>query len=83
MKITIEIADDVFRRMKARAALAGQSLRAFLHAAIQEKLKDPRKAGRRTVGWKAVFGKGRRRSLGEVQARIDQEFSKIRIEDWA
>lgn len=82
MKTTIEIADAVFRRMKATAALKGQSLRVFLDEAIRDKLAADRRVGARASGWRAVFGKGDKRRLAEVQTAIDAEFSRVRPEDW-
>jgi hypothetical protein len=82
MKTTIEIADPVFRQIKARAALKGKSLRSFLLEAIREKLEAEAGVRRPATGWRAVFGRGPKRSLAQLEAAIDREFSKIRPEDW-
>jgi hypothetical protein len=79
MKTTLEIPDAIYRQIKARAALKGQTVRAFFMDAIQEKLqRQPRKA----AGWRSVFGKGSPKDLQSIQAIIDEEFSRIDAEDW-
>ena len=82
MKTTIEIADSVYRQVKARAALRGQTVRAFLLEAIGEKLAEEGTAENGPAGWRAVFGKASRRAVEDVQALIDHEFSHIDPEDW-
>ena len=82
MKTTLEISDPVFRQIKARAALKGETMRAFFLDAIRAKLAadDLQKKGE--SGWRTVFGKASKRSVAKVQSVIDEEFSKINAEDW-
>jgi len=82
MKTTIEIADSVYRQVKARAALRGQTVRAFLLEAIGEKLALESKTEKGPSGWRAVFGKAPEGAAEELQTRIDEEFSRIDPEDW-
>ncbi len=84
MKTTIEIADPIFRQVKARAALAGKSMRWFVNQAIMEKLKlDAGDLEDVPKGWRAVFGKAPKDAIDELQARLDEEFSRIDPEEWS
>ena len=82
MKTTLEIPDQVFRQTKAKAAARGQSLRAFVTEALQEKLAAKPAAGRRP-GWMRGFGKlkGLRNETSRIQAAIAAEFETIEAED--
>jgi hypothetical protein len=81
MKTTIEIEDSIFRQLKARAALKGKTMRGYINEAIMEKLKQDADS-KREKGWKAVFGKGPKQAIEELQASLDEEFSKIDPKDW-
>jgi hypothetical protein len=80
MKTTIDIADGIYRQVKARAALEGQTVKAFLLEALKEKLTARRRGG--PEGWRAVYGKGDKKVAEEVQRIIDEEFSRIDPKDW-
>ena len=82
MKTTLEISDPVFRQIKARAALRGDTMRAFFMDAIREKLAAESLRKKGESGWRAVFGKASKCSVAKVQSVIDEEFSKINAEDW-
>lgn len=79
MKTTLEIPDAIYRQIKARAALKGQTVRAFFLEAIQEKLQRKR---RKAAGWRSVFGKAAKDDVQDIQTIIDEEFSQIDAEDW-
>ncbi len=81
MKTTIELADPAYRQIKARAAVRGVSMRAFVAEVVHEKLE---REGSRPGpgGWRAVFGKVPAAQVREVQERLDLEFSQIREDDW-
>ena len=86
MKTTIEIPDPLFRRAKSRAAERGQSLKALVAEALQEKLAA--RASRTLPSeppWMEGFGKlGRlRRETKRVQASIDEAFEIVEPEDRA
>jgi len=49
MRTTIDIPDPLFRRIKANAALRGETLRAFLLRALQSELENESKAPRKRV----------------------------------
>lgn len=80
MKTTIEIADRIYRQVKARAAIRGQTVKSFFLEAIREKLAAERTSG--SGGWRSVFGKADKKSVLELQRFLDEEFSKIDPEDW-
>jgi len=84
MKTTIEIPDPLFRRAKAQAAERGQSLKAFVGEALQEKLGAGRSSPTEPE-WMAGFGKLRRlhKETQAIQARIDEVFEIIEPEDRA
>ena len=81
MKTTLEISDAVFRQIKARAALKGQTMRDFVVEAIRDKIASEAKSAK-PRGWRAVFGKAAAADVAKVQKTIDAEFSRIRYEDW-
>jgi hypothetical protein len=86
MKTTIEIADPLFRRAKARAAERGQSLRQFVAEALHEKLVA--RTGQAVAdepAWMLGFGSLRRlhAETRRVQATIDEAFGAIEPEDLA
>ena len=82
MKTTIEIPDAVYRQVKARAALRGQSVRGFFLDAIKARLASESRSAKSEPGWRAVFGKGDTGDVASLQSEIDREFSKIRPEEW-
>jgi hypothetical protein len=83
VKTTIEIPDALFRRAKSKAAERGQSLKALVTEALQEKLTA--RPGRVPVepGWMQGFGRLRRlhKETARVQARIDDAFEVVEPED--
>lgn len=82
MKTTLDVPDGLYRQIKARAALKGQTIRAFFLDAIQEKLKSEREGGKKTAGWRSVFGKATKDDVAQLQQILDDEFSEIDDEAW-
>lgn len=82
MKTTVEVPDNLYRQIKAQAALSGQTVKTFFLEALREKLADIVQEKRKEPGWRSVFGKGDKEAIGEVQSIIDEEFSKIDYSDW-
>jgi len=82
MKTTLEVPDGLYRQIKARAALKGQTIRAFFLDAIQAKLTAERAGPRKTAGWRSVFGAVPKDDIAELQRILDDEFSQIDSEDW-
>ena len=86
MKTTLEIPDPLFRRAKSRAAERGQTLKALVTEALQEKLAaGTGKAVPAEPEWMRGFGKLRRlrKDTKRIQARVDKVFEVIEPEDRA
>ena len=81
VKTTIEIPDEIFRQSKARAALRGEPLKAFVTAALSAYLEQPAAASSER-GWRLVFGKARRSEVEEVDAVVAAEFDQVNVGDW-
>jgi hypothetical protein len=82
MKTTLELPDRLYRQIKARAALRGQTVKAFFLDAVRDKLAAERSSAARETGWRAVFGKAKPSDVDDVQRILDQEFEQIDPEDW-
>lgn len=82
MKTTVELPDKLYRQIKARAALRGQTIKAFFLDALRDKLTAESAKPKGQTGWRAVFGKADKDDVAEVQRIIDEEFSHIDPEDW-
>lgn len=84
VKTTLEVPDAVFRKAKAAAAERGQSLKAFVTEALQEKLSRAR-GGPGGPSWMRGFGALRAlsRETAKIQERIDREFEVVEPEDRA
>jgi hypothetical protein len=84
VKTTLEIPDALFRKAKSQAAQRGQTLKALVTEALQEKLAA--RTGRAVSHepeWMRGFGALRRlgRETARVQARVDEVFDVIEPED--
>jgi hypothetical protein len=82
MKTTLELPDRLYRQIKARAALRGQTVKAFFLDAVRDKLAADRGAAKRETGWRAVFGKAKPADVDDVQRILDAEFEQIDPEGW-
>jgi hypothetical protein len=86
MKTTLEIPDPLFRKAKSKAAERGQTLKAFVSEALQEKLAANASGVRLgEPAWMQGFGKLRRlrAETMRIQARIEEAFEVIEPEDRA
>jgi hypothetical protein len=84
MKTTIELPDQLFRKVKAIAAERGQSLKQFVTEALRDKLALERgHAPANEPPWMRGFGKLKHlhKETVRVQSVIDQEFEVIEPED--
>jgi hypothetical protein len=77
MKTTVDIPDSIYRQLKARAALRGQTVKAFLLDAIKDKLASRASNQKGPSGWRSVFGRATQMDVEELQPIIDVEFSRI------
>ena len=85
VKTTLEVPDAVFRKAKATAAARGQSLKAFVTEALQEKLSRRTRGVSQEPPWMRGFGKLRMlgKETARIQDRIDREFEIVEAEDRA
>ena len=72
----------MFRQLKARAALRGMTMKAFVLQAIRDKLEAELAERVSEPGWQGVYGKASGKEIDQVQDIIDSEFSQINPEDW-
>ena len=77
VKTTLEIADDLYRRIKATAALRGESLKDFVADALKNHLERQAPGGSAQRGWRAVFGKALREDVEAVDAITAAELERI------
>jgi len=82
MRTTVDVPDSLYRQIKARAALKGQTIKAFFLDAIHDKLAAEKTKSTEETGWRVAFGAARAEDVAEVQQIIDEEFSRIDPEDW-
>jgi hypothetical protein len=82
MKTTLDLPDRLYRQIKARAALKGQTIKSFFLDAIRDKLATDQNAKTKQAGWRGVFGKANSDDVAEVQRLIDEEYSQIALEEW-
>ena len=68
MKTTVEIPDTLYRQLKARAALKGQTIKDFLVEAVRAKLASDRSKSKGKTGWRAVFGAADPKEVAEASA---------------
>lgn len=81
MKTTIEIPDEIFRQTKAQAALRGETLKAFITAALMAYLAREDSASPQR-GWRSVFGEARPAEVEEVDAVIAAELEQVDAGEW-
>ncbi len=84
MKITLELPDQVLRKVKTTAAEHGQSVKEFVAEALRDKLvQHGGRACADTRRWVQGFGKLRRlhKETLRVQSVIDREFEVLELED--
>jgi hypothetical protein len=82
MKTTVEIGDDIYRQIKARAALNRQTVKSYFLEALKDKLEKDCGVRDESPSWMTTFGKGDAGALRELQSEIDAEFSRISEDDW-
>jgi hypothetical protein len=81
MKTTLEIADPLFRLVKATAAEQGISLRELVSEALVDKLRT---RGGTDKPWMKGFGKlrGLHAETVRINRIMEKEFGQIEPEDW-
>ena len=82
MKTTLEIADDLFRRAKATAAMRGESLKDFVSEALQAHLERQPAGASSPRGWRSVFGQASREEVEPVDAVVAAELEQVDLDEW-
>jgi plasmid stability protein len=77
-KTTLELPTDLIRRVKARAAEQGRSMKSLITEALENTL---RRGEPRTTGWRTVFGRAKRGSTRDVDRHI-KELRRVDPRDW-
>jgi predicted transcriptional regulator len=77
MKVTLEIPDDLFKRIKAMAAIRGEGLQDFVTEALRAHLERQTASGSSQRGWRSVFGQARREEVEEVDVVVTEELERI------
>jgi hypothetical protein len=81
MKTTLEIPDDLYRQVKALAALNGRTIRDLVNHLLRKTVEDQRAlSGER--GWRSVFAKAPPAQVARVQSVIADELSRVDLDDW-
>ena len=80
VKTTLEIPDEIFRQIKAMAAIRGESLKDFVTEALQARLEQTTAAS--PQGWRSVFGQARREEVESVDAVVAEELERIDPDEW-
>ena len=83
MKTTLEVPDALLRDVKVSAARNGQTMGAFINAAIEEKLKTDQKSSTEKP-WMKFAGalKNHRTETKKILERIESECGSIDEDSW-
>ena len=77
-KTTLELSPDLLRRVKARAASQGRSMKSLITEALENTLR----AGAPTAGgWRTVFGRAKPGVTRDVDRRI-RDLRRVNQKDW-
>lgn len=77
-KTTLELPPDLIRRVKARAAEQGRSMKSLITEALENTL---RQAEPPVAGWRAVFGRAKSGSTRDVDRSV-KELRRVDPRDW-
>jgi len=77
-KTTLELPADLIRRVNARAAEQGRSMKSLITEALENTL---RREAPPAVGWRAVFGRAKPGSTQDVD-RYVKELRRVDPRDW-
>ncbi len=74
--------DELLRRTKATAALAGETIKEFVNTAVRERLERQAPGSARSIGWRAAFGLARIEETDHVDRIIQADLEMVDPEDW-
>lgn len=75
MKTTLDVPDHVLRKAKATAAVRGETLRDFVTAAIEARLRCD-KSTHGHLGWKSLFGLARPSDVAAVDRIVSRDLER-------
>jgi hypothetical protein len=81
VKTTLDLPDSVLRNAKATAAVRGQSLRDFVTAALEARLRSETSTPGRS-GWRALFGLARQSDVDAVDRIISRDLETVDLAEW-
>ncbi|TWT86176.1 hypothetical protein Mal64_39160 [Pseudobythopirellula maris] len=88
MKTTVDIPDELYPQIAAASAAHGVSVEQFILMAAQCNIEQSAAAGdaamkeAEALAWWNSFGKADPKAVAEVQAIVDEEFSRVDPEGW-
>lgn len=83
MKTTVNIRDDIFRRAKARAALAGKSLSRYLEEALDRVLQEEEPDTRSWIEWAENLPPVSATALEDMERVLERaDFRAVDVEMW-
>jgi len=82
MKTTLELPDDLFREMKAAAALRGMKLRDFVTSAISEQLARMKNQNSSWSRRLPPVPRVSKKELKRIHRVIEEDSERIDPEDW-
>lgn len=81
VKTTVELPEDLLRRVKSTAALRGQSFKDLLIEALRDHLARSAGVASGQEGWRKVFGRARPAELVEIDRAL-ADFDVVDLEIW-
>jgi hypothetical protein len=83
MKTTVELPQDLFTQTREYARARGKTFREVLVEALTQLVLNS-KGQVSKPGWEELFGafEHEREETRRIQELIDEEFSKVDVEDW-
>jgi|KBSMisStandDraft_5_1062788.scaffolds.fasta_scaffold2685401_2 plasmid stability protein len=77
-KTTLELPADLLRRVKARAAAQGRSMKSLITEALEKALRQTEFPA---TGWRAVFGRAKPGSTRDVDRHV-KELRRVDPTGW-
>lgn len=82
MKTTIEIPDELFRKVKATAASRGETVREFITAALSKRLAATTRPASQRSGWRSVFGLAESTTVARIDTLLAAELDQVDSSEW-
>lgn len=82
VKTTLDLPDEILKNAKASAATRGETLRDYVAAALDQRLRYETARGRTPSGWRSVFGVARRADVAAVDKIVLRDLETINPDEW-